>query len=118
MKSEPAALLAAIRSVLDEECSIEATRLLQGKGLCLLNTLPSRGTVSQLLPSLQARRINAIRLGKKIYGLNCLIANLEQKTSATIVIGYSVNSPHAVGTFYFSEHDEGVGAVIAVKPVS
>jgi hypothetical protein len=112
MKSEPASLLAAIRSVLDEESSIVATRLLQEKGVCLLSILPSRGIVSQLLPSLQARLINSTRTANKIYGLNSLIANLEGKTSTTIVMGYSVNSPHAGGTFYFSEHDEGLGAMI------
>jgi hypothetical protein len=115
MKNEPASLLAAIRPILSEECSIEATHLLQESGVCLLNTNPSQGTVGQLLPSLQARRINAARSGKKIYGLDDLVANLEQKTPATIVIGYSVDSLHAVGTFYFSENNQGVGAMIVYK---
>lgn len=93
-------LLVSTQQVVDIECATKAAALLSDKQSRMVDGLPTRETVSQLLPTLRARLANAVRNDKHIYGLAKTVEILTKMDSDAIVFGYGFISPKAAGNFY------------------
>ena len=108
-----AELLHKVQQVLDQECASKAAALLLGAETRLVDGAPTREEVKDLLPTLRARLANSTHTGKRIFGLDQLIARLGQMDSLAVVVGYGFISPEAAGNVYLaSEHGEALGAAI------
>jgi hypothetical protein len=101
-------LLRAVQQVVDRECGAKAAALLSNSQSHMVDGCPTRGVVSQLLPTLRARLANAVRTGTRIYGLIDTIDVLSTMDSDAVVLGYGFISPIAAGNFYVTDGSESV----------
>jgi hypothetical protein len=101
-------LLHSSQQVLDAVSAARAAALLGDAKMHMVNALPTRELVSQLLPTLRARQANASRTGTRIYGLVDTITALADMDPDAVVIGYGFVSPTAAGNFYLTDGDSNV----------
>lgn len=95
-------LLHVAEQALDSETANKAASLLRDSETRLVDGAPTREEVRQLLPTLRARLANSANTGKRIFGLDRMVARLEVMDSAAPVIGYGFISPRAAGNFYLA----------------
>ncbi|MGC4396492.1 hypothetical protein [Hydrogenophaga sp. T2] len=113
MSVTTAELLQKVQSVLEQECASKAEALLQDTETRLVDGAPTREEVRDLLPTLTARLVNSTRTGKRIFGLDQLIAKLGQLDPSVVVIGYGFIAPKVAGNVYLAdESGEAFGAAI------
>jgi hypothetical protein len=101
-------LLESTQLIVDVECATKVAGLLNDTQSRMVDGLPTRETVKQLLPTLQARLTNAIRNGKHIYGLADTIKILTKIDSDVIILGYGFISPKAAANFYSIDGSENI----------
>lgn len=113
MNIESKTLLDALAGQVDAECFSKLKSLLTDDEVRLIDGAPTQEHIKDLLPTLQARKENSSRSGKKISGLVELIEALIPMDKQQVVLGYGFISPKAAGNVYLARDSKrGLGAAV------
>lgn len=113
MNIELRALLDALVGQVDKECFSKVESLLTDDDVRLVDGVPTQEKVKDILPTLQARKENSSRTGKKILGLSELIETFTRMNKQEVVLGYGLISSRAAGNIYLASDDRrGLGVVV------
>ncbi|MGZ8245838.1 hypothetical protein [Methylomagnum sp.] len=113
MKIDQEWLLSNIEAKLDDECVVKAAALLRDNEAHVMDGDPAHEKARWLLQTLKARQEISARTGKRIFGLDKMIARLAEMEENAVVLGYGIISSHAAGNIYFAEKGHrGLGAIL------